>query len=75
MPEKDYEVRVVVWDTEDVKVMDVEDVSDVFVKCHIDDKEKRQTDCHYRCQEGKASFNYRLLFDVKAPRPDYRFTM
>ena len=41
MPQKDFEVRVVVWDTEDVKVMDVEDVSDVFVKVHIDDKDKR----------------------------------
>ena len=75
MPEKDFEVRVVVWDTEDVKVMDVEDVSDVFIKCHIDDKDKRETDCHYRCQEGKASFNYRLLYDIKAPRHDYKFTM
>ena len=49
MPPKEFEVRVVVWDTLEVKVMDIEDVSDVFVKCHIEDNDKRETDCHYRC--------------------------
>lgn len=38
------------------------------MKVYIDDEDKKTTDTHYRCQNGEASFNYRLLFDVKAPR-------
>jgi hypothetical protein len=41
----------------------------------MDDKEKKETDTHFRCQNGKASFNYRLLFDVKAPKKNYNFTV
>jgi hypothetical protein len=74
-PIMDYELRVVVWDTRDVKNMDVEGTSDVFIKAYIDDKDKKETDCHYRCKNGKASFNYRLLFNLKAPRKNYNMTL
>jgi hypothetical protein len=30
----------------------------------------KETDTHYRCGDGKASFNYRLLFKHSFPRPD-----
>jgi hypothetical protein len=64
-----------VWDTLDVKDMDIEGVSDVFIKAYLDDKDKKETDTHFRCKKGKASFNYRLLFNIKAPRPKYDFTL
>ena len=67
-PLLDYEVRLSVMDTENVPCEDVEGTSDVFIKAYIDDKDKKTTDTHYRCMNGDASFNYRLLFDVKAPR-------
>jgi len=70
-PVRDYQVRLSVMDTKDVPCMDIEGTSDVFIKCYIDDKDKRQTDTHYRCQSGEASFNYRINFDIKAPRDDY----
>lgn len=54
-------------DTENVPCEDFEGTSDVFMKCYIDDKEKKMTDTHFRCQNGAASFNYRMLFNIKAP--------
>ena len=56
-------------DTEGVPCEDVEGTSDVFIKAYIDDDDKKMTDTHYRCMNGDASFNYRLLFDIKGPRP------
>ena len=29
--------------------MDVEDCSDVFIKAYVEDKDRKETDCHYRC--------------------------
>lgn len=73
-PQKDYEVRVVIWGTKDLTKMDVEGTNDVFVRGSFDSAElgksatcKRETDTHYRCSNGLASFNYRFLYDVKAP--------
>jgi len=28
---------------------DAEGTSDVFIKAFIDDKDKKESDCHYRC--------------------------
>ena len=47
---------------------DFEGVSDVFIRSYVDDDDKKDTDTHFRCSNGKASFNYRILFDVKSPR-------
>ena len=56
-------------DTKDVPCEDFEGVSDVFIRCYIDDDDKKDTDTHFRCSSGAASFNYRLCFNVKSPRP------
>jgi hypothetical protein len=76
-PVKKYEMRMVVWDTVDVVAKDAEGTSDVYARTFFDSKKQtRETDCHYRCSNGKASFNYRLLFDIDAPRDDqFLFTM
>mmetsp|Transcript_28502 Transcript_28502/g.20591 ORF Transcript_28502/g.20591 Transcript_28502/m.20591 type:complete len:87 (-) Transcript_28502:502-762(-) len=55
--------------------MDVEGTSDVFIKACFDEEEVKETDTHWRCQNGKASFNYRILFDMKVPRKDYKLTL
>jgi hypothetical protein len=47
--------------------MDVEGVSDIFIKVYIEDTDKRSTDTHFRCK-GDGSWNYRFLFDIKAPK-------
>jgi hypothetical protein len=45
-------------------MMDIEDCSDVFLKCFFDSrKDTLETDTHYRLQPGKkASWNYRLVW-------------
>lgn len=68
-------MRFVVWDTKELVAADWEGVSDVFVRCFFDTKKAKETDTHYRCADGKASFNYRLLYDVKAPSENYNFTV
>jgi len=47
--------------------MDAEGTSDVFVKAWIDEAHVKETDTHWRCSTGEASFNYRLLFDLTSP--------
>lgn len=75
-PQNDYEVRVVIYDTEGIDCEgDAEGTSDVFIKAHFDDKDKKETDTHFRCTNGKASFNYRLLYKIKAPRSNYMLTL
>jgi Ca2+-dependent lipid-binding protein len=66
-PISDYQLRLAIYDTQNVPMEDAEGTSDVFVKAWIDDKDQRETDTHWRCTNGSASFNYRLLFDFKSP--------
>ena len=69
------EIRVVVWDTKGVPAMDVEGTSDIFAKVFFDQKKDgHQTDTHFRCQTGKGSFNYRMIFKKQWPRKDYSLT-
>ena len=68
-------MRLVVFDTQDTPAMDIEGTSDVFIKAHIDDNDNGETDTHFRCSDGSASFNYRILFDLKAPRQNTTLTI
>ena len=75
-PLEEFEVRVCIFNTKDVPSLDIEGVSDVFCRAFFDSKEDaKETDTHYRCGTGAASFNYRLLYRVKHPRNDYNFTV
>ena len=67
---EEFEVRVVIWDANDVKMMDAEDTSDAFVRCFFDSRSALETDTHYRLQrDDMASWNYRLVFRIKH-KPD-----
>lgn len=57
-------MRVIVWETKDIELFDVEGTSDVFVRGFVDSNKDQHTDTHFRCQNGKASFNWRLIFPV-----------
>lgn len=75
-PPEEFEVRLVIWDTEDLKMMDAEGTSDAYGRAFFDSKEEvHETDTHYRCSSGKASFNYRLIYHIKHPRKDYNMTL
>lgn len=67
-PPQEFEVRVVIWDTEDITVYDWEGTSDVYIRAFFDStQDAKETDTHWRCKDGKASFNYRLKFRIKNP--------
>lgn len=74
-PPQEFQVRLVVWDTKDIKMMDAEGTSDAFIRAFFDNDNALESDTHFRCQNGKASFNYRLLFNESLPRKDYRLTI
>lgn len=63
-------MRVSVFDCKNIPTMDIEGTSDVYIKGFIDEKAKKQTDCHYRCMTGNPSFSWRMLFDVDLPRSE-----
>ena len=67
-PPSKFEVRLVVWETKDVKIMDWEGTSDIYVRAYFDSvKQNKRTDTHFRSMNGKGSFNYRLLYDIIHP--------
>ena len=61
------QVRLIIWETEEMELMDVEGTSDIYVIGYIEQKEMQKTDIHYRCQTGNASFNWRMLLPLKIP--------
>lgn len=65
-PTQIFEVRVVIWKSKNVPPMDsFEGMSDLFVKAWPEGCAPQETDTHWRCKKGKASWNWRLLFDVE----------
>ncbi|CAG9864670.1 unnamed protein product [Phyllotreta striolata] len=63
-----YELRVVVWNTEDI-VLDEDDFysgdkkSDIYIKGWVIDPAQAQyTDVHYRSLTGEGNFNWRFVF-------------
>lgn len=77
-PPNTYMMRVCIFGTTDLKLMDSEEGGclDCYFRCFFDSrKDALETDTHYRCQTGKASYNYRLNYKIEVPRKDYRFTI
>lgn len=74
-PLEEYEVRIIVWDTEDLEMMDAEGTTDGFVRCFFDSEDRKDTDTHFRNQDGKCSWNYRLLFPFNYPCKNYKLTV
>jgi hypothetical protein len=66
-PPTQFQVRLVVWETKDVKIMDWEGTSDIYCRAYFDSNKSKRTDIHYRSMDGRGSFNYRLLFDIDHP--------
>lgn len=74
-PPQEFQMRVCVFDTKDIKMCDAEGTSDVYIRSFFNSKEALETDTHYRCQTGVASFNYRLNYKVKYPSKNWTFTV
>jgi hypothetical protein len=74
-PVSKLELRLVIWETEDMRMMDTEDTSDIYVTAFVDAKDKQSTDVHYRCQTGIGSFNWRIVLQLDVPRSNNMLTL
>ncbi|XP_035743561.1 otoferlin-like [Vespa mandarinia] len=64
---EEYEIRVIVWNTEDVPLMESqfltgEKSSDIYVKGWILQEDRQKTDVHYNSLTGEGNFNWRFVF-------------
>ena len=57
-------MRLVIWETKDIECFDIEETSDLFIRAFVDPNNDQHTDTHFRCQNGKGSFNWRLLIPL-----------
>ncbi|NXX17793.1 MYOF protein, partial [Podargus strigoides] len=66
-----YELRCVVWNTEDVDLGDTnlmgQQMSDIYVTGWLDglEEQRQRTDVHYRSLQGDGSFNWRFVFSFE----------
>ncbi len=63
---REYEVRVICWKSVEVPNMDA-NTSDLYGKFWLQGLKKQTTDTHWRCKNGKGSWNYRLKFKITLP--------
>ena len=69
---EDYEIRLIVWETRDVPLIDGKTV-DIFIRVLYDPtgwggyEETKETDVHYSSNTGKGVFNYRFKFAISTP--------
>ncbi|XP_024943161.1 otoferlin [Cephus cinctus] len=66
---KDYEIRIIIWNTEDVPMVDNqfltgEKCSDIYLKGWIVYEDHQKTDVHYNSLTGEGNFNWRFIFRV-----------
>lgn len=72
-PPEPIEVRVAILNAEGIPMMDWEGTCDCFFRNFFDSKEDvQETDTHFRNQDGKPDFQYRLIYKLQVPRKDYK---
>ncbi|XP_033842448.1 fer-1-like protein 6 [Periophthalmus magnuspinnatus] len=66
---KPYELRVIVWNTEDVVLEDTNIItgqssSDIYIKSWLKglENDRQETDVHYNSLTGEGNFNWRFVF-------------
>jgi hypothetical protein len=74
-PKNTLEMRLIVYETEDMENLDIEDTSDIYVMAYVDADKKYQTDVHYRCSTGQGSFNWRMVMPIEFPRKKFDLTL
>jgi hypothetical protein len=73
-PPVELEIRVCILNCKEIPMMDAEGTCDAFCRGFFDSKEDvQETDTHFRNQDGKPDFEYRLIYNVKYPRKDYKY--
>jgi len=66
-----FELRVIIWETKEVTFKD-KNMSDIFVVCYPESQKPQMTDVHWRSEDGKGSFNFRMKFPLQIPTPTPR---
>lgn len=61
-----YELRVIIWSTKEVVFKD-KNMSDIFVTGYMEGQKPQLTDTHWRSEDGKGEFNWRMKFPVTWP--------
>ena len=82
MEEETYEIRLIVWETREVPLIDGDDV-DIWVRVNFDptgrsdDEVEKKTDVHSGSKTGWGQFNWRFKFTLKVPCdfPRIKFTV
>ncbi|KDR12334.1 otoferlin-like [Zootermopsis nevadensis] len=72
---QEYELRVIIWNTEDVvlneyNVVSGENMSDIYVKGWLQGMDYQKTDVHYRSFTGEGNFNWRFVFQFSYLAPE-----
>ena len=71
-PPTKFQLRMIIWELEDMPNADIEGVSDLYVTGElVNSSKKLKTDVHYRAQNGKGVFNWRMVWDVEVPSENY----
>lgn len=66
-PAMNYELRLVVWRAEGVPSDDPRDPGDLYVKGQVNSLPEKRTDTHYKIQNGSATWNWRMKYQVCLP--------
>ena len=74
-PKTTLEMRLIVYETDGMENLDIEDTSDIYVMAYVDADKKFQTDVHYRCSTGQGSFNWRMIIPIEFPRNKFDLTL
>lgn len=61
------QVRFVAWETEDMKMMNIEGISNIYIIGYIDQKENERKNNHFLCQTSVPYFNWRMLLLLRLP--------
>eukprot|EP01091_Cochliopodium_minus_P016955 TRINITY_DN6513_c0_g1_i1.p1 TRINITY_DN6513_c0_g1~~TRINITY_DN6513_c0_g1_i1.p1 ORF type:complete len:1344 (+),score=430.13 TRINITY_DN6513_c0_g1_i1:61-4092(+) len=70
-----FELRAVIWNTKDCVFKD-DNGNDIFVSAKLEGKKRQKTDIHWRSEDGKGAFNYRMIWkDVVLPMKWPRFNI
>ena len=67
-PRQMFEMRVVIWKAQDVPAQDTlggQNMTDLYITVKPEGCKEQSTDTHWRAKKGKASFNWRMCFDVE----------
>ncbi|KAK2580950.1 hypothetical protein KPH14_006016 [Odynerus spinipes] len=72
---EEYEIRVIVWNTEDVPLVENQFLtgdkcSDIYAKGWILQEDRQRTDVHYNSPNGEGNFNWRFVFRVVYSRSE-----